>query len=284
MNWMAGLTHAAKAVEVPQCANAQCQQTQWQRWKSRREGILIANSWFCSLPCARTELTERVERAPKLRTTTQSRPHRLPLGLLMVSRGHIDQQQLTVALDMKASEPYLRIGDCLSRLGVVDETDITRALAAQRCLPVLLAYDPAIETSVPLRLQRLSDAVCFRSRGVADLIYIGFASDVDLPLVSAIETVLCVKAEPCIVPESVIEDRHAQSGDANRNEIVIDTVCSNVEIVNSICSYARQFGAARVRVSSTRHYFWTHLKGHRGELHLLHRLVPEASSSAAAVR
>ena len=193
-----------------------------------------------------------------------ARTHRLPLGLLMLSRGVIDETQLKMALGVQSERPTMKIGRCLETLGAVTAEEVTRALGAQHCLPVLLAFDPDMDSGVPLTLLEASRCVAFRGKYHPGLVYLGFDGGVDRSLVQATELVLGTECEPCIVETAVIEEylelrRQRHSCD----EVVFATRSSTLEILRSIESYIERLRADAVRIASTREYLWVLLTGLR---------------------
>jgi hypothetical protein len=73
-----------------------------------------------------------------LPTGTQRRPrqHRIPLGLVLLSRGFIDNQRLQAALQAQRQSRKGRVGEWLMQLGAVNEAQVTMALAIQWSCPV----------------------------------------------------------------------------------------------------------------------------------------------------
>jgi len=274
MNWLMAVNGVTQKAGVPACSNPECASGQWRRWKSRREGVSLNGKWYCSEACFLASLEEYLEHLPRMRSQNRLSAHRLPLGLLMLSRGSVDEEQLATALALQGSKPEKRIGECLIQLGATGEGEVTRALGAQHCLPVLVAYEPEADVRVPLRLQDESEAICFRSQYMADLGYVGFAGQVDVSLIRAIETVLQLKTEPCIVPARVVVDRLATLDEKERDsEIVFEARMSNGDIAGSICSYVRQTDCGRLRMGSTFQYVWAKLDGLRGNIDLLFRIA-----------
>jgi hypothetical protein len=191
-----------------------------------------------------------------------SSSYRLPLGLLIFSRGLIDQAELAAALRLQAQQKGLRIGECLCRLGLVNEEQVTRALGIQNGVPVLLAYWARTECVVPLRLQQAAEAYCVRAASNSSSVYAGFSSRVDQSLVQAVEALIGVPVEPCIVPSRMIRERLASMGETGSyGEIVFETRMRHSEMVDSVCSYARQVNAESIRISPTTSYLWARLRG-----------------------
>lgn len=279
MNWLANRSAATVLSQPLRCGNPLCRPGQWRRWTNKCHGTRLNAAWYCSEDCLGESLSDAVDIA--LRDTCVSRrsPHRLPLGLLLVSRGAIDQDQLLAALDMKRRSPSRRIGECLEDLGLVTERDVTRALGAQHCLPVLSAVSPIIDQSVPLQLQKLTGAICFRSYGGSS-VHVGFGAAVDFMLVTAIEEMLQLRAEACIVPSRIVSQKlQVDRLPEGNSEVVFETHIGSSDVVRSILSYAHQIGADRIAVARTRSYLWSRLNGTRRRFDLLFRIDPTLKDS-----
>jgi hypothetical protein len=274
MNWLLPVEDLGRRVQGPSCADGECEMSQWQRWRRRNAGVFLGDKWYCSEACLKRGMERLILRTPKLVVAHKPSAHRLPLGLLMLSRGVIDEPDLAAALAMKSKCPQQRIGECMRNLGLVNEEEVTRALGMQSCLPVLLGYEPEAEHLVPLRLQEAAEVFCFRSRYNPKLVYAGFATGVDRPVVSGVEAMLGSPVEPCIIPAHVVAEKLAVLAERHEgSELVFEARMAVPETVRSICSYARQVGTERIRIASTRHYLWARLQG-QNDHDLLFRLDP----------
>jgi hypothetical protein len=259
-------------VQGPRCARGTCKKACWQRWKGRKDGIELNGRWYCGKQCLEQELLEVLERLPSGTPRPAGSAHRLPLGLLLLSRGAIDAEDLRRALAKKSASPEKKIGECLAEMGVVDELQVTRALGAQNCLPVLLARDIQRDGSVPARLQREYESICFRGRESQACMYIGFGGRVDPSYTAAVEYMTGLRAEPCMVAASVVRgDLGGMPKRRAPSEFWFEGCTSGSEVVRSIVSYARQCEARSVRVVSAGEFLWARAAGRSEPLHLLFR-------------
>jgi hypothetical protein len=253
------------------CAREGCTAGRFERWMRRRESVYLNDRWYCGEDCAQAALLGLLALPPRAAIETKPSIHRLPLGLLLLSRGVIDETQLKAALTVQGQTPEMKIGQCLERLGAVTGEDITRALGAQHSLPVLLALQPEPDGGIPLALLETSRCVAYRGNYQPGVVYIGFEGAVDRALVNAAETVLSAQCEPCIVDARTIEEHLASRRQfRNPDEILFETKTSGTEIVRSVQSYVQQARADVVRVAATRQYLWVKLRGAR-QLDLLFR-------------
>jgi len=194
--------------------------------------------------------------------------------LLIFSRGFIDQEDLTAALHLQSKAPELRIGECLCKLGLVNETDVTRALGIQNGVPVLLGLHPGTEYLVPWRLLQAAEAYCFRAAS-PELVYAGFSNRLDQSLVRAIESIMGASVEPCIIPSRLMQDRLASLAETHSSaDIAFETKMLVSEMVDSICSYAKQVRADCIRIAHTSQYVWARIRG-TSEHDVLFRVTAE---------
>lgn len=261
MNWINPVQDLGNRVQAPVCTYEACTSTHWQRWRRRNQGVFLNGKWLCSEECMAGTMGSLLSHNRGTRPKNYPSAYRLPLGLMMLSRGAIGEHDLASALAMKSKYPEKRIGECLRQLGVTNDEEITRALGAQSCLPVLLGYEPEIEDIAPLRLQQESEVFCFRSRYNPSLMYAGFAAAADQPLIRAIESVLDVAVEACILPTKTVRSKLSMLEEHKVPELIFEARMPAGEIVRSICSYTRQSGSEWIRMANTRRYLWVRLKG-----------------------
>ncbi len=117
---------------APPCGHADCQHTQslWGRLRGRPGGVVIQGSRYCRDECLERALTIALARIPHASKRVAT-PHRVPLGLLLLSRQQLTVEQLRTALAAQKRAGRGRIGDWLLTLGFVSEQQVTAALARQ---------------------------------------------------------------------------------------------------------------------------------------------------------
>jgi len=261
----------SRLTAAPRCSKETCESGLWTLWSRRSTGVVFNDQWFCSARCMRAALEMVVGNSALAVHRSTISGSRLPFGLLMLSRGVIDEEQLRAALNLQDERPGIKVGECLKALGAVRSDDIIRALGAQQCLPVLLTFAPEPSYEVPVTLLKASRCIAFHSNRRAERLYIGFEAALDRSLLAAAERVLGVQCEPCIVDAEIVA-RYLESkckGETSE-EVVFDTKTSSVEIVRCIHSYALQVRAEVIRTGSTGQYLWVRLSGSR-RLDLLFR-------------
>src|SRR5579864_4467641 len=123
---------------VPHCARPDCERRHhlWSRVHPSRHGIVVDGSWYCLNECLERAL-EAAFRSLSSRSNKGASPHRIPLGLLLLSRQQVTVEQLRRALEAQRTAGYGRIGEWLRTLGFVNEEQVTAALARQWSRPIL---------------------------------------------------------------------------------------------------------------------------------------------------
>jgi hypothetical protein len=99
----------------------------------RFDGLLI-----CSRGCLKTLVCTALRREiDGSGQTAEAYCHRIPLGLLLLSRRSITREQLRGAIASQKAAGHGRLGEWLIRTEAVDEEAVAHALAAQWGVPVL---------------------------------------------------------------------------------------------------------------------------------------------------
>jgi hypothetical protein len=243
------------------CANPGCSSQTWQLWMRRRHGVSLNGHWYCSDECLYTALSSVVHNPSRQPTVVHPRAHRLPLGLLLLSRGIIDEDELRSALRMQRDQPHHRIGECLEQLGSVGEDEVTRAVGAQQSLPVLLGTQADAADDIPYALLETAHCVAFRGSYSA-MLYCGFDGAIDRTLISAAEEQTKCPCEPCIVStRSVDEHLEIRFRNKRAGEVAFQSGCSASETVRTILSYAAQTHAENINIACTRRHLWARVAG-----------------------
>src|SRR5579871_3780078 len=122
------------------CANQSCTSAWLHALRSRAVPI-FENGWTCSAECTRAVIQTAIHREMLGRRSSERAVyrHRIPLGLLMLEHGWIEQKQLQSALNAQRQAGTGQIGSWLVKQGAANEEMVTRALALQWSCPVISA-------------------------------------------------------------------------------------------------------------------------------------------------
>ncbi len=266
-----------------QCSYRGCiQKPDWNRLFHSVQGIELQGEWMCSEACFLAAAQELLSSLGEARTTSPSSRTHLPLGLVMVSRGDLTSTQLRAALDyQQKSKPGKRIGDVLKELGVVVETQITRALAEQWSCPVFplqAAEPPAMPEQLPLQLLETYRMLPVHSAPAARMLLLGFTDALHHSVLYAVERMLGCRTEACLIQSNFYRRQlELLRASAGSSQIVIETSTTVMEAAQILLNYARQLESTEARVVSCGNYLWIRLEPRI--LHILLRtpLLPSSS-------
>ena len=226
---------------------------------------------YCFPRCFERELMRRFTelRVPANRRSRP--PHRVPLGLLMLSRGELSHEQLRRALEAQRQSGSGRIGEWIQKLGYAHEQQVTAALGAQWSCPVLRRL-PAVAAEFPVPfplLRRFRMAPVHYSRPTR-VLHIAFAADIEYRALLAIEEILQCKAEPCLADATAL---HAFLGRMEEERRGTDPTFEGVggpeEMTRITSGYTAKLGADEVRVVGCGEYFWVRIEGRKNSANLL---------------
>src|SRR5581483_3801214 len=95
------------------CPSAGCTRHEkfWTRWFLRETAIKFQLSSLCFPDCFERELRRELERLSATNHANSVRTSRIPIGLLMLSRGDLTSEQLWRALQEQKQAGFGRIGE-----------------------------------------------------------------------------------------------------------------------------------------------------------------------------
>jgi hypothetical protein len=264
------------------CDNASCPHTRHSRWPfgrnlTAKRGIELNQRWYCFPDCFEQAARQEFSRMFPAAIRRRPRQHRIPLGLVLLSRGFIDNQILQEALQAQRRSREGRLGEWLMRLGAVSEDQVTAALAIQWSCPVfpLERHHHLIDCAgmVPLPILEAARMAIVDYLPTGLSLYVAFANGIDHCTLQALEEMFRCRTEPCLVRESSL----LQALEAIRNfprpaEIVIDNTCDPLEMAHTLRSYAAAKDAEQVRIVKCEAYIWAQLEESSRPTNVLFRL------------
>lgn len=254
------------------CSAPDCdsQRRLWGRVSHGAGSVRVHGRRFCFPLCFEKELHRRFElRTPPSRRSRP--PHRVPLGLLMLSRGELSHEQLRRALEAQRQGGSGRIGEWIKKLGYAHEQQITAALAAQWSCPVLrkLPASPA-ECAIPFQLLRRFQMAPVYYSCSTRVLHIAFAADIEYRALLAIEEILECKAEPCMADATSLNSMLAQIEEQGRGtDQLFEHVRGADEMTRIASGYAAKLGADDVRAAGCGEYIWVRMQGRKDSANLL---------------
>lgn len=259
------------------CGNPQCSPARraWRRFSRTAGTVLLQGRRYCFPDCFEIELRTMFERlqSPPLQRGPASR--RIPLGLLMLSRGDLTSAQLRTALETRQGEKLLRIGDCLQRLGFADERQITAALAIQWSCPVLKSIPAALRTyDIPVHLLTRRAMLPIQMVPSTRTLHIAFASEVHYPALVAVEQMLECRTEPCLAtPSQITQALNELANESRASEKVFPGLQTAEEATAIAANYAARMRVTDARLASCGDLVWVRVCGERGAMNLMFSLA-----------
>lgn len=265
-NWLSGGSGLIdKAFRT--CENPSCRQRRifWPAWLRKEEGICLQGLWYCGPECfenaaqaALFRLLPAVEEGPK-------RNHRIPIGLLLLSRGTINDEQLKRALLLQRQKGSGKIGKFLREIRAATEQDITEGLAAQWGCPVypLGKGREFLECAalLPLTLLEAGRMLPVHYLRLQKTLYMAFVEGVDRTALYAVEQMLKLRTVPCIVSESDLMGAFESFRSlAGAPTAVFESSTGPVEMARTTRSYAWQVGARDVWVARSGRFIWIRMQ------------------------
>ena len=257
----------------------------WRRWR-RARGVRFAEFWYCRPTCFELALAEILRRENAAPLRPASTPHRIPLGLQLLSRQQLTAAQLRAALATQREAGQGKIGEWLQRLGFATEAEITAALARQWSCPVLRKSPGNLGRNVflpiPVLLLELFQMIPVEFAAATGTLLVAFSEGVDHSVLYAIEQMLGYRTEACLVsPSTLRRDLETLAQQRGAGDVVFDRMDDATECARVIASYASRVSAEKVRLARCGRHLWIRLERPSGEpLNLVLR-SPQASYSLA---
>jgi len=246
------------------------------------QGIGLQGRWYCSAPCFEHAVLDEFGRLLGAPVAAGKKTHRIPIGLLMLSRGVINDLQLKRALALQKEKGAGRIGEVLRSINAVTDEDIAAGLATQWGCPVY-PLDRAREflycaTLLPRELLENGRMLPVHHTRLAETLHVGFTEGVDHTVLYAVEQMLHLKTVPCIVSESALRKAFEQlQGRTTAAATVFDSVLDVREMARTTRSYASQLSAQDVKMARTGAFIWIRLHSGPSSKDILFQAATPAS-------
>jgi hypothetical protein len=243
----------------------------WKRVSNGAGSLRVHGVRYCFPSCLERELRRRFTRLLSVAPAEPRRAHRIPLGLLMLSRGDIDDTQLRAALAAQRIGGEGRIGEWMQRMGFIGERRITAALGAQWACPVLPGVPASLRESVlPLPLMRRFRMAAVSYIAATRTMHIAFTEGIDYAALLAIEQALKCSAEPCVTSQSALASLLAQSEEEpRRSDQVFPQVRTPDEMTRIASSYASMLATEDLRLTRFAEYIWVRVEAGKDSANLL---------------
>jgi hypothetical protein len=247
--------------------------------------VVLQDVRYCRDKCLELALVDTLRRIAFASQRTVV-PHRVPLGLLLLSRQQLAVEQLRAALEAQRNAGQGRIGEWLQRLGFATELQITAALARQWSCPVLrtsaVSPGPSRSPQIPATLLQSFVVIPVDYVERTATLHLAFGEGIDYSVLYAIEHIVGCRTECCMaVPSFVRRKLQALPGHRGEYEIVFDRVADDAEFSRIIRSYCARLAASEIRLAACGPQLWVRLLRPSGPaLDLLLRSPADVSSPA----
>ncbi len=259
---------------VPQCGNSRCTTKSWLRALTRHQGgMRIEDDWYCGALCFEQVIRGKIEEL----MTSPNKPakahsSRVPLGLLLLSRGILTSEQLRLALEHQRLNG-LDFGAAAQQLGFATEEQVTAAVAAQWACPVFPLGDRLLDVQmrIPRQFLDLYGMLPVHYSENERRLLIGFVRGVQHQVLYTIEHITSCTVAPCFITAREYE-YHLNSPSSpflGDHELVFDRIVDTAEMARTIANYVVQLAAERVRLGKCRDYLWARIWGRKQEIDLL---------------
>jgi hypothetical protein len=264
------------------CQNSECKQRRdaLSAWIRNDEGIRLHGQWYCGPECFEHAAQSVLFRLLPGTEDVPKRRHRIPIGLLLLSRGTINDDQLKQALLLQRRNGGDKIGKILQEIRAASEQDITEGLAAQWGCPTY-PLGKAREflrcaSLLPLTLMEAGRMLPVHYLHLQETLYMAFVDGVDRTMLYAIEQMLHVRTVPCIVSESdlsgALESLRAL---ASPPTAVFESSSEHREMARITRSYAWQLGAEEVWAVRSGRFIWIRMQTPQGYKDILFQSTGE---------
>ena len=240
-------------------------------WKNQT-GVECGGRWYCGPACFERAVAGQLEQL--LAASAQpARPHRLPLGLLLLARGQLTPEQLAHALEAQRHAACGRIGEWLVELGFVGEDQLVAALGQQWGCPVLrLRPQGQLEWRKKIPRHLLETFRMYPVQFVTSTrtLYLALSEQVDHRLLYNLEQMLDCRIAVGLVSRRAMENLLSASEVGERaSEIYFERTAQPVEIARICASYVARTNATQVRWARCGHQLWVQIECPTAPLHLL---------------
>jgi len=272
--WM-GRARTYWATILPHCGQLDCSFARrlWRRLRWWNGTIRLHGLGYCAPQCFEFAARQRFTRICSISAPTQPVQHRIPLGLLMLSRGQLSNRQLRSALEAQQASGRHRLGEWLEKLGFATEQQITTALGLQWACPVLTARvipDSRCVRLIPFRILETYRMLPIQFVKATRTFYVAFSEGIDYGVLNAVEQMLDCRTEACLISRSTMDEALEQIGrDRSAGDLLFEGWRHALEMARITTGYVLKLGAQNVRVVACGGYIWARLSAGRDVANLI---------------
>jgi hypothetical protein len=262
--WLSGVRiHWGQAHS--RCAGRGCNLRRriWRRIGNWHGSIRLRGSRYCAPHCFENAAGKYFSEVCTSAAAASPVRHRIPLGLLMLSRGLLTHAQLQTALHAQQVNGCYRIGEWLEKLGFATEQQVTTALGLQWACPVLAwkaPRDAGGMRMLPYRLLKHFHMLPVQFVAATRIFYVAFCDGIDYTALYAIEQMLDCRTRACLISRSSMDRELERMGHQNRaGDLLFESWRDSPAMAHLTCTYALRLGAEEARIVGCGDYIWVRL-------------------------
>jgi hypothetical protein len=230
-----------------------------------RVGVRMGERWYCSVDCFAKAARERFSALTMVRTVETPHNPRLSIGLVMLSKGYLSDEQLRFAVARsQLSGEELEV--VLVQLGLASEWQLAAARAVQWGYPVLGRdrISQSVDSDIPLTLLKAFSAVPLHYSESTKRLLLGFVNRVENSLLHSIEQVTGCRAEPCfITPTEYRAQMERLTTVPDYTEVVVTDAFTAGKAAKAVGGYAIEIAARKASFAYCQNFAWMRLSGKR---------------------
>jgi hypothetical protein len=276
---------------APRCTYTGCihAHSRLNRMRRRKRGTRMQGSWYCRSECLEHVLVEILRRERSVPRLELVQSHRVPLGLLLLSRQQVTAAQLKTTLEAQRAAGRGKTGEWLQQLGFVTEPQVTAALARQWSCPVLRTgvetLGAARFTGIPLLLLESFQMIPVEFVKSTSTLLVAFSDGIDYTMLYAVEQMLGCHTQPCVVtPAALQKGLQALAQRHTASDVVFDGVQNGAECARIIGNYTANVRAHEVRLARCGDHLWVRLERFRQDAVNLILRAPAHITTEVALR
>jgi hypothetical protein len=256
------------------CALHTCHNKLFLRSVQSRVGINVGEQWYCSPDCFAAAASMRIASLAPSNVLEMPHSPRLPIGLVMLSKGNLTDAQLRFATSQSQLHGET-LEAALLRLELTSERLLTAARAAQWGYPMLGKehIGRVVESDIPSILLETCSVVPLHRSAAAKRVLLGFVERVDHRLLNAVEEVTGLRGEPCFITRTdFAEQMELLTAVPRFEQVAFEDTKTPVQMGRTLGGLAVEVGLREARFTHCRDYVWTRLAGKRKTLDVLFRI------------
>lgn len=247
--------------DLPGCPN---RRGLWRSLLEPQHGYMLEGLRYCTPECFESAAAQAIRRLLAGMAKPRANTHRVPMGLLMLSRGLVDQDQLKKALQAQKDSGSGRVGEWLRHIGAVNEEQVTQILGLQYSAAVfpLARSRRYLECAsmVPLQLLEAAEMIPVHHLPASRHLYVAFAERINHSALYALEKMLACRTEACLVMKSQLQKALEDVGRTPREmEVLSSEAFDPQEMAGTIFNHAESQSATDVKISGFDSYVWARI-------------------------